>query len=85
MAMTLEGKRVLVTGSTRNIGRATVRAFLEGGASIAVTGPGGRNLVPAPRGPGSAAACRRVVHAAIDDLDGLDVLVNIAGIHVRGP
>ena len=34
--MSLHSKRVLVTGGTRGIGRATVEAFLEAGARVAV-------------------------------------------------
>ena len=95
--MTFDGKRVLVTGSTRGIGLATARAFLEQGASVAIngrkssdvtaviTGLGGENLVAAPGDLGSAAACRQVVDTAIDGLGGLDVLVNNAGVYVGGP
>ncbi len=36
--MSFEGKGVLVTGGSRGIGRATVRAFREAGARVAVNG-----------------------------------------------
>jgi 3-oxoacyl-[acyl-carrier protein] reductase len=38
MRLDLEGKRVLVTGSTRGIGLAIAKAFLEEGADVALTG-----------------------------------------------
>ena len=36
--MSFEGKRVLVTGGSRGIGRATAKAFREAGARVAVNG-----------------------------------------------
>lgn len=36
--MELDGKKILVTGSTRGLGRATAEAFLAHGASVAVNG-----------------------------------------------
>jgi len=36
--MTFDGKAVLITGASRGIGRATAKAFLDGGARVAVNG-----------------------------------------------
>ncbi len=95
--MIFDGKRVLVTGSTRGIGLAAACAFLKKGARVAINGRessavtaaitalGADNLVAAPGELGTAAACREVVAAAIDELGGLDVLVNNAGVYVGGP
>jgi NAD(P)-dependent dehydrogenase (short-subunit alcohol dehydrogenase family) len=98
MRMDFHNRRVLVTGGTRGIGRATVAAFLGAGARVAVNGrtaestaaglaalgnPG--RLVAAPGDVATAAGCAAVVGAAIAGLGGLDVLVNSAGVAPNGP
>jgi 3-oxoacyl-[acyl-carrier protein] reductase len=81
-------KRILVTGGTRGIGRATVEAFLSKGARVAVNGSSassvakalaeldaGERAVAAPGDLGFVPECQRVVEAAVSALGGLDVLV----------
>ncbi|TFG84486.1 MAG: SDR family oxidoreductase [Hyphomicrobiales bacterium] len=95
--MSFEGLKVLVTGSTRGIGKATARAFRDRGATVAVNGRraadvdgaiadlGGGDLVAAAGDLTSAAACQDVLQRAIHALGGLDILVNNAGVYAEGP
>ena len=89
-------KRVLVTGGTRGIGRATVEAFLAEGAKVAVNGRTaasadqavrslGPKAVAAPGDVSTVAGCKAAVKAAIADLGGLDILVNCSGVATHGP
>ncbi|MBC6439330.1 MAG: SDR family NAD(P)-dependent oxidoreductase [Rhodospirillales bacterium] len=95
--MSFSGKRVPITGSTRGIGKAAAKAFLEHGARVAINGRkgddvaatiaelGGENMVSAPGDIGRAAACRALVAGAIDGMSGLDILVNNAGCFLPDP
>jgi 3-oxoacyl-[acyl-carrier protein] reductase len=61
--MNFAGKRVLVTGGTRGIGRATVEAFLDAGARVAVNGSSAASVAAAFDGLGER---ERAVAAAGD-------------------
>ena len=93
--MKLEGKRIVVTGGSRGIGAATVRAYARDGASIAsldvLDDLGERVAAEATAsGPGSVhyyhcdvaerASVEEVLGAAVENLGGLDVLASIAGV-----
>jgi len=93
--MRFEGEKVLVTGATRGIGAACARAFLAEGAVVAINGRTdasvsaamqgfGEGAVPAPGDVSTAAGCKAAVDAALVAFGGLDVLVNNAGIFIRG-
>ncbi|WP_456598592.1 SDR family oxidoreductase [Blastococcus sp. SYSU DS0616] len=89
----LAGRRVVVTGASSGIGESTVRLCVAQGARVAAVARRGDRLrrladelgvVPvvadlaAPGGPGTAVA------AAAEGLDGIDVLVNNAGVYLLG-
>jgi len=89
----LEEKRALVTGGTTGLGLAIARRFLREGARVVITGRDrglgehagqvlgpGAGFIAADAGDPDAVASS--VSAATDQLDGLDVLVNNAGVGV---
>lgn len=95
-AFRLEGKRALVTGASRGIGRAIALALADAGADVAVTSRNGEDGEPIAReirakGRRSVSLLLDVRHAqsirvAFERLDrewrGLDILVNNAGTNV---
>lgn len=93
--MLLEGKKTLVTGGSRGIGREIVRTFLKNGADVfyIARSPGdsldefnalaeaeGRSVVYKEGNVGDEETISRVIGEVIEESGGLDVLVNNAGI-----
>src|ERR1700755_283987 len=91
--MSLDGKRILITGSSRGIGQAAARGFLGLGANVAINGrtaasiakgiaelAGGTRLIPARGDIATVNGCKEAVRSAVEGLGGLDVLVNSAGV-----
>lgn len=79
-----EGQRVVVTGAASGIGHEATRLFLEEGANVV-----GADIAPSgvPQGAlalkvdvSSPPDMRSLVAAAIDELSGIDVLFNNAGV-----
>ena len=96
MAGSLEGRVAVVTGASAGIGEATARALSEAGASVAL---GARRadrlqaLADGLQGPtfvqevdvSDEEQARGFVQAAHDELGGLHILVNNAGVMLLGP
>jgi NAD(P)-dependent dehydrogenase (short-subunit alcohol dehydrogenase family) len=90
----LTGKRALITGGASGIGRATAKLFAREGAAVAIADldeAGGEAVVQTIRDAGGqaiyvlcnvsqAADCQRAVRLTADELGGLDILFNNAGI-----
>lgn len=94
----LTGKRAVVTGAGRGIGKGIALALAEAGADVGVTALGAANAdrvaseikALGRRGYGWAADGTRaepmqaLARRALDDLGGLDILVNCIGDSIRG-
>lgn len=85
----LAGRRALVTASSKGLGRACAEALITEGARVCIASRDGEELARVAREIGAVAHhtadvartedVKRLVGAAIADLDGLDILVVNAG------
>lgn len=95
MSSSLSGKRALVTGASRGLGKAIALSLARAGADVAITYEKsaekaqevadeiralGRNGVAIQADSASPQAVREAVAASVEKLGGLDILVNNAGI-----
>lgn len=95
MSSSLSGKRALVTGASRGLGKAIALSLARAGADVAITYEKsaekaqavadeiralGRNGVAIQADSASPQAVREAVAASAEKLGGLDILVNNAGI-----
>jgi meso-butanediol dehydrogenase/(S,S)-butanediol dehydrogenase/diacetyl reductase len=97
--MSIEGRRVIVTGASSGLGAHVVRHLVGHGAGVlAVARRGDRlaalateltaapgRIVPWRADVTVEAEAREMVAAAVDAFGGIDVLVNNAGSEVQGP
>jgi 3-oxoacyl-[acyl-carrier protein] reductase len=98
LSRSVKGLTVLITGAASGMGRATARVFAAEGANVAVTDyvaeDAGKVAREIAAGGGSAEAWRldvansgdiaAVVGDVAGHFDGLDIVINNAGISVRG-
>ncbi|MBI1917697.1 MAG: SDR family oxidoreductase [Planctomycetes bacterium] len=92
----LKDKAVLITGGGSGIGLASARLFLEQGARVAITGRNADKLRRAAESLGAggvlhyaadvgdAAQVRTLADRVLQAFGGLDVLVNNAGLNIKG-
>jgi len=88
--MKLDGKVAIVTGSSRGIGKATAKLFLEEGASVTITGKDQEKLQDAAKEMGNVLAVsgdirnesdvQNVVKKTLEKFGKIDILVNNAGV-----
>jgi NAD(P)-dependent dehydrogenase (short-subunit alcohol dehydrogenase family) len=91
----LKGRKALITGADSGIGRAVAIAYAREGADLLLTYLPSEQpdmddlmktlasvegkIITAPGNLGEELFCRKLVNRAVDELGGLDVLVNNAG------
>src|SRR5438105_635665 len=85
MDLELQGKRALVTGGSRGIGKAVARALAEEGCDVAVAARG-REALEATAAELTAATGRRVVAIAADtsSLDSIQAMADAATEAIGG-
>lgn len=87
-----EGKRVVVTGGSRGIGAAIVQRLLDGGAKVVTTARSATDTTPPSAtfvagDMSTLEGVRAFAAAALEELGGVDVIVNNAGyarVHLGG-
>lgn len=77
------GKRILVTGGTKGIGKAVVERLRHGGGTVLATArsvpPGGNGEQVIPADVSTRTGADKVIGTTLDRLGGLDILINSVG------
>ena len=93
----MQNKRILISGGTSGIGLAAAKLFVDAGAKVALLGrdaargeqackglKAGEQAIFVQGDVSSLQDCQQAVKKVTSEWDGLDVLVNSAGIYVEG-
>jgi len=87
--MNLKGKKVLVTGGSAGIGKATAKILVDAGAKVLITGRGEDKLIKVAEEIGAIPlqfdvsdyeSLPKKAAEAVEALGGIDVIINNAGI-----
>ena len=88
----LKGKKILITGGNRGLGYSMARKFIDEGASVIITGRDEDKLKEVSDELGclylkydiqDVTKCDDIIAQVVEKLDGLDCLVNNAGISLH--
>lgn len=93
----MQNKRILISGGTSGIGLAAAKSFIDAGAKVALMGrdsdrgeqalaglQAGEQAIFVQGDVSRRQDCQQAIALVMAEWDGLDVLVNSAGIYVEG-
>lgn len=89
-AQDFAGRRVLITGGSRGIGAQIGRRLIDAGASVVVTARSATDTIPkgahfVAGDVASAEGVQAIADAAVEELGGVDIIINNAGASTTHP